>query len=134
MVASYGNDQFALDIIAQTSIDSSGPSIWHFSSGVLRRKGKIYIGATGNLREQLVEKFHCSTLGGQLGTLKRLSLLFYWPGMKMMVVQFVASCDVCQRNKDENLPNPGLLQPLPIPNQAWSHISMDFIERLTKSK
>lgn len=30
--------------------------------------------------------------------------------------------------------SPGLLQPLPVPEQAWVHITMDFIEQFPKSK
>ena len=48
--------------------------------------------------------------------------------------EYVAQCEVCHRNKDDNTAYPDLLQPLPIPNQAWSNISMDFIEGLPKSK
>lgn len=53
--------------------------------------------------------------------------------MKQMVVEYVANCDVCLESKDTNTAYPGLLQPLPIPNQIWSHISMDFIEGIPKS-
>nr|XP_009591072.1 uncharacterized protein LOC104088140 [Nicotiana tomentosiformis] len=42
--------------------------------------------------------------------------------MKQMVNDFVVGCDICLRSKDDNMSYPGLLQPLLIPNQAWSHI------------
>jgi hypothetical protein len=49
------------------------------------------------------------------------------------VEAFVSECHVCQRAKTENNQYPGLLAPLPIPNMAWTFISMDFIEGLLKS-
>ncbi|KAH0642114.1 hypothetical protein KY290_033714 [Solanum tuberosum] len=134
---SYEGDSQALELLAQTTVGQQGPSLWHFSSGILKRKGKVYVGGNGDLCLQMIRKFHDSPLGGhsgQLGTLKRLSQVFYWPNMKHKVIQFVASCDVCHRNKDENAPYPGLLQPLPIPDQAWSHIFMDFIKGLPMSR
>ncbi|KAH0644742.1 hypothetical protein KY284_032626 [Solanum tuberosum] len=134
---SYEGDSQALELLAQTTVGQQGPSLWHFSSGILKRKGKVYVGGIGDLCLQLIRKFHDSPLGGhsgQLGTLKRLSQVFYWPNMKHKVIQFVASCDVCHRNKDENAPYPGLLQPLPIPDQAWSHIFRDFIKGLPMSR
>ena len=48
--------------------------------------------------------------------------------------KFHQACDVCQRNKTENLKPAGLLQPLPIPEGAWKDISMDFIDGLPKSR
>jgi len=43
-------------------------------------------------------------------------------------------CDVCQRCKHEIVAAPGLLQPLAMPMQAWTSISMDFVEGLPKSE
>lgn len=79
---------------------------------------------------------HSSPLGGhsgQLACVQRIKPLFYWPHMKQDVIQLVRQCDVCQRNKPEHVLYPGLPQPLPIPQQSWSHISMDFIEKLPLS-
>jgi hypothetical protein len=50
-----------------------------------------------------------------------------------MYEKFIAECDTCQRNKNENVMAPGLLHPLHIPNQKREEISMDFIEGLPMS-
>lgn len=79
---------------------------------------------------------HSSTEGGHLGitvTTKRIQEFFYWPNLVSDVHEFVRSCDVCQRCKSEHNAPPGLLQPLPIPNNAWETIFLDFVEGLPKS-
>ena len=52
----------------------------------------------------------------------------------MEIQRFVAECEICQRNKNENVMTPGLLHPLHIPKQKWEEISMDFIEGLPMSE
>jgi transposase InsO family protein len=52
--------------------------------------------------------------------------------MKQCVAQFVQGCEVCQQAKVEHVKLPGLLQPLSVPQQSWSTVSMDFIEGLPK--
>lgn len=47
--------------------------------------------------------------------------------MKQEVEGFVKLCAICQKNKVEHVPYPGLLQPIPAPEMEWTHISMDFI-------
>jgi hypothetical protein len=94
------------------------------------------VGSTSGLRKQLIASFHDPTLGGHSGgrvTYIKLKGLFHWPGMKVEVAAFTKNCPTCQRNKSENVPYLGLLQPLPIPDMAWQHITMDFIEALPKS-
>jgi hypothetical protein len=46
---------------------------------------------------------------------------------------YVTHCVVCQRAKSEKYQYPCLLAPLPIPDMAWTMISMNFIARLPKS-
>lgn len=57
----------------------------------------------------------------------RLEGIFNWPCQKKDVIEWVAACEVCKMNKGDNGLYQGLLQPLPIPEQARSHIYMDFI-------
>ncbi|KAL8135097.1 hypothetical protein AgCh_009933 [Apium graveolens] len=58
----------------------------------------------------------------------------YGPDLKSDLTKFVKECEVCQKNKSENVPSPGLLKPIPIPDSAWEVISMDFVEGLPRSK
>ena len=66
-------------------------------------------------------------------TLERIKLVFYWKKMRKEIGIFVAKCEICQRNKENNFSYPRLLQPLPILEQVWIDISMDFIEGLQTS-
>ena len=54
--------------------------------------------------------------------------------MKKVVKDYVATCQIYQKNKYEALALGGLLQPLPISDVVWAKISMDFISELPKAK
>jgi len=85
----------------------------------------------------ILKEFHSSLVGGHSGisrNYKRIESLVYSEGMKIDIKNFVASWEVCQRNKSDNLSPAGLLQPLPISAQVRTYISMDFIGGLPKSK
>ncbi len=84
----------------------------------------------------MISIYHDSPLGGHSGinnTCQKLKKHFYWPGMQSDILQWVRQCDQCARCKTETCSMPWLLQPLPLPSQAWQHLSMDFIEQLPKS-
>jgi hypothetical protein len=104
--------------------------------GLLFFKGRIVIPPKSPLKHEILHEFHASKLAGHSGilrTLKRLAQNFFWEAMKTDVQVFVSECDVCQRNKIEACSPAGLLQPLPIPNQVWEDISIDFIDGLPMS-
>lgn len=53
--------------------------------------------------------------------------------MRAAIYQFVQTCSVCQQAKVEHVKTPGLLHPLPVPDQAWQIVCLDFVEGLPKS-
>ncbi|CAI7830441.1 unnamed protein product, partial [Closterium sp. NIES-53] len=53
---------------------------------------------------------------------------YYSPGMAADVQQLVTSCNMCRRMKYV-----GLLEPLPVPEQPWKVVSLDFITGLSST-
>ena len=82
----------------------------------------------------LQENYDCPFSGhpGRDRTLCNLSRYFYWPHMGRSVKEFVKTCELCQRSKSSRN-KVGLLQPLPVPEQPWHNISMDFIMGLPQT-
>lgn len=105
--------------------------------GCLHYKGRLALPKKSTRIPLLMKEFHDSPTRGHSGhlcTYKRLSAVVYWEGMKKDIQLYVSHCDMCQKNKYQALTPAGLLQPLPILQQVWEDISMDFITGLPKSK
>ena len=95
------------------------------------------MGTHKEAHQAILLALHNSGIGGHSGitaTYIKIKSLFAWPGMKQDIQTFVTNCQVCKQAKSEHTRTPSLLQPLPIPDQAWSIISLDFIEGLPKSQ
>ncbi|WVZ23582.1 hypothetical protein V8G54_002126 [Vigna mungo] len=102
----------------------------------LRRKDRLVVGKDGALRNELLHWVHAGSTSGHSGrdaTLKWLKSVVYWRGMTKDGSRFVLTCEICQKCKYDTSASPGLLQPLPIPERIWEHITMDFIEGLPAS-
>jgi Integrase zinc binding domain/Retroviral aspartyl protease/Chromo (CHRromatin Organisation MOdifier) domain len=105
-------------------------------SYVYYKSNRLYIPNDATLRTRILHECHDTPTSGHLGKDKTLSLVkrrFYWPAMDSDIVQYVTSCDSCQRNKPSHQSTMGLLQPLPIPHRPWSQVSLDLITALPRT-
>jgi hypothetical protein len=103
----------------------------------LGNSDRLYIPADAALRTRLLHECHDVPTAGHLGkdkTLEQIKRRFYWPRMDADVLQYVRTCDACQRNKPSQQATAGLLQPLPIPDHPWQQVTMDLITQLPKSR
>lgn len=65
----------------------------------LKRKGKLVVSSNSDLRNELLQYFHGSALGGHSrinGTYMKLTVVFYWKNQLKNVREFVRQCIVCQ--------------------------------------
>jgi hypothetical protein len=136
VITSYQEDAVAQAMLSKLAVDPSSVPQYSLTSGLLRYRNRIWVGADAALQRRLIKAFHNSAWGGHSGvpvTYMRLKQCFAWSGMKAAVKDFVQSCLICQQAKADRSKAPGLLQPLPVPNSAWHVISMDFVEGLPMS-
>jgi hypothetical protein len=127
----------AQQMIAQLLVRSPDEHGFSLHQGIIRKVGRIWIGANSALRTKLIAALHDSAIGGHSGiqaTYQRVNKVFYWKGLKADVIQFVHQCVTCQKAKCERTHPAGLLQPLPVPQGVWEDVTMDFIEGLPKSE
>ena len=90
-----------------------------------------------SLRKDILDEAHKSRLTVHPGGTKMyrdLKQNFWWEGMKREVAEYVSKCLICQQVKVEHQRPLGLLQPLPIPQWKWEHITMDFVVGLPRSQ
>ncbi|KAJ0856477.1 putative nucleotidyltransferase, Ribonuclease H [Helianthus annuus] len=132
----WQQDDQAKELIGRLS---NGETIKHMSwNGILlTRKSKLWIGKDDNLRKEILDLCHNSSLGGHSGvqpTLQRFKSLFYWRRADKDIKKWVKECEICLKAKYEAVASPGLLSPLPAPQSVFTDISMDFISGLPKSE
>jgi hypothetical protein len=102
----------------------------------LQYKGRLYLSKQSNIKSTVLSELHATPTTGHSGftkTYDRVKCSFFWDGMKQDIHNFIAKCEVCQRNKGETVKSTGTLQPLSIPPAIWKDISMGFITGLPKS-
>ena len=134
-------EKTANDDVYQTQIrltkegkEQKGVSI---EDDLLYFKNRLWIPENNELRQEIAISEHDSKVAGHFGQDKTLELMtrhFFWPEMDKWVMDYVRSCDNCQRNKSPRHARYGLLQPLELAYKAWDSISMDFITELPESK
>lgn len=123
-------------IYTQVLANNTPESKYHIQDGFLLHEGLLCVPDIPDLKQQILEECHDSIAAGHFGIAKTFELVsrtFFWPSMRKYIRDYVAGCDTCQRNKSHPHKPYGLLQPLPIPDQPWCSISMDFITQLPAS-
>ena len=81
-------------LIHSLSQNSTKHPKYTWQNNQLRRKTKLVVGHDDQLRKELLEAFHTSSDGGHSGvmaTMKRISVVVYWKGLKKDVRSFVRS-------------------------------------------
>jgi hypothetical protein len=132
----YSHDPTTQSLMAKLALDPSAVPNFTLTNGLLRYKGRIWLGNDKVLQQRLVAALHTSPIGGHSGipvTYSRLKNLFAWKNMKTTVQQFIQTCQICLQAKPDRSAYPRKLQPLPVPSGAWETITMDFIDGLPSS-
>jgi hypothetical protein len=127
-VVESGGRVFPADLNTKIKVSVSDCTI--DNEGRLRFRGRLWVPNYEPLRTAIVQELHDSVLTGhpgKNGTIAVVSREFFWPGLQSTVKQFVRNCGVCGRTKVWRDRKHGLLRPLPIPEQQWQEISVDFV-------
>jgi len=109
---------------------------WLERDGLLYYCGCIYIPDTSGLCRRMVSLCHDTKVAGHPGRFKTLELVsqnYWWPNMSRYVGMYVSHCNLCLRTKIQRHLPTGELKPLPIPEERWDVISVDFILELLES-
>ena len=103
---------------------------WKLEDDLLLWKDRLFVPDDNpELQTQLLDEVHSQVSTAHPGQTKTQQLIknhYYWPMWRKDVEWYVWNCTKCQQAKNPQDKTPGLLKLLPIPEQPWQHISMDF--------
>ena len=97
---------------------------------MLTFRGKVYVPNRMDLKELIMNEYHCSNYAGHPGYQKMLTAIrkvYFWPSMCKNIADYLNKCLECQQVKVEHQHPTRFLQPIPIREWKWEVISLDFI-------
>nr|GEU94658.1 putative reverse transcriptase domain-containing protein [Tanacetum cinerariifolium] len=97
---------------------------------------RIWIPSVGGVRKLIMDKAHTSRYSIHLCANKMyydLKDLYWWPGMKRDIAEYVSRCLTCSKIKAEHQKPSGLLLQLEIPEWKWEKLAMDLVTKLPRS-
>ncbi|GJZ29520.1 putative reverse transcriptase domain-containing protein [Tanacetum coccineum] len=89
----------------------------------------------GDVRKLIMDEVHTSRYSIHPGADKMyhdLRDLYWWPGMKRDIAEYVSKCLTCSKIKAEHQKPSGLLQQPEIPEWKWEKITMDLVTKLPR--
>jgi len=109
-----------------------GPSNW-------LKEGLLVIPPDEALRHKILQVLHDAPTAGhpsQDETFTQVSHLYWWPGMRAWVTDYVAGCVVCQQNKNitHRAHTPLYCIPTPEDTLPFQQIALDLITRLPPNR
>nr|GEW83257.1 hypothetical protein [Tanacetum cinerariifolium] len=97
---------------------------------------RIWIPSVGGVRKLIMDEAHTSRYSIHPGADKMyydLRDLYWWPGMKRDIAEYVSRCLMCSKIKAEHQKPSVLLRQPEIPEWKWEKITMDLVTKLPRS-
>jgi hypothetical protein len=99
--------------------------------------GLVYVHNAGSLKTELLKRLHNGKTAGHYEQDKTEDLVtrdWCWPGMKMWISQYVASCNQCQRYCRPRVKPVGKLALSPAKTAPYQSITWDHITDMPESR
>ena len=99
-------------------------------------QGRLAVPDAELLRTRIIREIHDRMTTAHPGRNKTRALVaarYWWPGLAADVDRYVANCMTCRPSKVPRDKTPGLLQPLPVVEQPWRDLVIDF-KKMPESK
>ncbi|GJT86487.1 putative reverse transcriptase domain-containing protein [Tanacetum coccineum] len=125
-----------LEAQSEASKDLKAPTEWlrglerHFEqrdNGEIYFFDRIWIPSVGGVRKLIMDEAHTSRYSVHPGADKMyydLRDLYWWPGMKRDIAEYIRRCLTCAKIKAEHQKPSGFLQQPEIPEWKWEKITM----------
>ncbi|KAA0058926.1 reverse transcriptase [Cucumis melo var. makuwa] len=117
---------------AVVTTEDSGSLLAQFQvrSSLVAEIGRLCVPNISELKNAILEEAHSSAYAIDPGSTKMYTTLkktYWWPGMKQEIAEYVDRCLICEHVKPIRQRPGGFLNPMPVPEWKWEHITMNFL-------
>ncbi|KAA0036143.1 reverse transcriptase [Cucumis melo var. makuwa] len=106
------------------------------TDGAIVKQGRLCVLNISELKNAILEEAHSSAYAMHPGSTKMYRTLkktYWWSGMKQEIAEYVDRCLICQQVKPLRQRPGGFLNPLPVLEWKWEHITVDFLFGLPRT-